>query len=286
MKNIPLAFLLITFIFFKQDSFGADTLSLPNILKLDTINYSFEADTLKPKFTPEENWITPLEEGSIVKYKKTDNIAWRFYLLAGLGILIGFTRLTFYKDFRELIESFLNYNLANQFYRDHEASQPFSFLLLNINFIIVTSMILIEIFNFYEILDQYEYWILLGILISALGILILLRAVIFEIMKGIFTFNRELNLYNFHIGIIYKMLGLVLYPVIILFTFSPEPYKKFLIPGVIVLIVSFLFFRYIRGMAIASGFIKFYKFHFFLYICTLEIAPLLLMIKLIVTRLY
>ena len=44
-------------------------------------------------------------------------------------------------------------------------------------------------------------------------------------------------------------------------------------------------FRSLRGLFVAGRFLAFHKFHFLLYICTVEIAPVLILIKLIFKQL-
>jgi hypothetical protein len=87
--------------------------------------------------------------------------------------------------------------------------------------------------------------------------------------------------YIFIVFIVNKMAGLYLLPFLILLSFTEgEPYHIFLIlswVGILMLLI----YRFILTFGAVHNQIKVNLFHFFLYLCAFEIAPVLLIYKLL-----
>jgi hypothetical protein len=103
-----------------------------------------------------------------------------------------------------------------------------------------------------------------------------------RIMRALFPLDAELRKYNFLIIIFNCVLGLFLVPFNLLIAFSAETGVQQL------LLVSWMLglvaiFTLIAAFEQAQSVLNFYRkapFHFLLYFCTVEIAPVLLLVKL------
>ena len=92
------------------------------------------------------------------------------------------------------------------------------------------------------------------------------------------------NLYSFVTLLINILLGIALSPVNLLIAFGPEPMVVYVVwLGVSIVVVQYLF-RQLKGVFISGRLLHSYLFHFFLYLCTAEIAPLLILGKLVLGK--
>ncbi|NJN77358.1 MAG: DUF4271 domain-containing protein [Saprospiraceae bacterium] len=100
-------------------------------------------------------------------------------------------------------------------------------------------------------------------------------------MSYIFPFSKEMNLYNFMIAIFNFVMGIVLLPIIIFVAFtSSNTHTPLLYFALSVVLIIYLF-RMIRSLLIVNKYLIHNKFHFFMYLCTVEIAPILILLKLV-----
>ena len=108
-----------------------------------------------------------------------------------------------------------------------------------------------------------------------------LKHIILYLIAQIFPVSKEARTYNFIILTVGVILGLLLMPLNIFIAYAPDSlsiifiYITFGVIGVAYLV------RSLRGLMVASPFLVDNKFHFLLYLCTVEFAPLLIIIKLV-----
>ncbi len=100
-------------------------------------------------------------------------------------------------------------------------------------------------------------------------------------ISNIFPIKKEIQLYNFIIIITAILAGFCLFGVNILIAFGPKSASSFFINcGVGILAIMYLI-RYIRSTSIIGKFLTENRFHFLLYICSVEIAPVVIFFKIL-----
>lgn len=124
-------------------------------------------------------------------------------------------------------------------------------------------------------------WLEIGGCIALVFGIVLLKHSVLALIGNLFPVSQEISRYNFLIVVFGVVTGLLLAPVNILLTFGPETIHSWLVPSTMATIAFFYLFRFLRGVLIANKFLLFHRFHFLLYICTVEIAPVLNFVKLI-----
>ena len=99
----------------------------------------------------------------------------------------------------------------------------------------------------------------------------------------IFPVQKEISYYSFTIIAFNIFLGIALLPINSLISFSNDKVANIcLYLGVIFFLLLYCI-RQLRGMFLAANYLTFQKFHFFVYLCTVEIAPILILTKIIFT---
>lgn len=185
--------------------------------------------------------------------------------------------------FRILIEkvwkAFINDNLLNQLLREQGTGITLAYLILYFMFFINAG-----VFTF---LATKQFGIELagnnigGLLICIGGILgfFLVKHSLLKIVGFTFPVQKEVAAYNFTIIVFNIIIGFFLVPAVLFTAYAPESAIKYVIYGTVGLLVSMYLFMSLRGLFIANRFIAWHKFHFLLYLCAVEIAPLLIVAK-------
>ncbi len=120
-------------------------------------------------------------------------------------------------------------------------------------------------------------FLLLCLVLSA-GIF-LSKHLLLRMLAWLFPVRDEVRRYNFLIIVFNCVLGLFLLPCNLLLAFT-LPYQALLVFWMLGLVFVFYFYRAMRSTAIGSKFLAVSQFHFLLYLCTVEIAPVLFIVKL------
>ncbi len=111
------------------------------------------------------------------------------------------------------------------------------------------------------------------------GGLFLAKHILVNILGGLFPVASEARRYNFLIMVFNCVLGLFLVPFNFLIAFARH-YGDFMVFWTLALAGIFYLYRALRATAIGSKFLSGNLFHFFLYLCAVEIAPAVVLVKL------
>jgi len=128
----------------------------------------------------------------------------------------------------------------------------------------------------------------LSILPIAVGFIMMVycvRHLVLQIIGSSFPVSKETELFGFIIMLINIVFGLVLTPLNLALAFGPPFLLKALIYTGLGLFIFLYIFRQLKGLFLSSRLLGTYLFHFFLYFCIVEIAPLLVIGKLASTHL-
>lgn len=215
-------------------------------------------------------------------FGKSESREWMFYSLIGMVLLIASARYYYPQALGNLLRAVRNFNLANQMYRETDASGFLLNSLLYTNFLIVTGMFVYLFLSYFSIgtLPRFDIGSA-AIVIGSFAVLYFARLIVLRIVSVVYSFGQEINLFLFHQKLVLKSMGILLIPVLAIAMLSAPWLHKYAIwLGSFIIIIAFIFII-IRGLMIARPYIFAYKFYFFLYICTLEFAPVIVVLKLI-----
>jgi len=138
-------------------------------------------------------------------------------------------------------------------------------------------------FLLYEYLDilQGSPIFVFAKLLLAISTVVFGKHIVLFVIREVFPIQKEIAEYNFTITLFLSILGLILMPCSLILGFAPETMATislYFIGIVTVLVLGYLAFR---ALLIGSKFLSTNRFHFFMYLCTVEIAPLLILIKVV-----
>lgn len=168
-------------------------------------------------------------------------------------------------------------------FRVQNSSHTLSYVLFYLFFFLNAGLFLFLFLKHYKVQifesEAATFFTCIGLVLA----IYLLKHLVLLLIGVIFPVEKEVGYYSFMLIAFNIMLGIALLPVNGIISFASDQYSTaFIIIGV-GLFVLFYAIRQFRGMLLAGNFIADQKFHFFVYLCTVEIAPVMIITKLILT---
>ncbi|MCL4482137.1 MAG: DUF4271 domain-containing protein [Bacteroidetes bacterium] len=247
----------------------------------DTLNlWSFTpvpVDSSSVKIAVVEQPVKPY--GFVGKPMKTTGQDWTFFL-----VLIGWTifaslRFGFSKYMVQVFQGVFNFSSASRLYRERGYNSNFGLFRLNLIFYLFLPfpIYLIARDNGMSLMgfSGIEFYLIVLVVVNAY---FLLKILLYRILGSVFSQREATGELIFNMMLFNNVLGLILLPVATIHLFIPRfgPFSIFIVPGLIIIfyllsLVRSIYFAIREGISI---------FYLILYLCALEILPILLVVKL------
>jgi hypothetical protein len=208
-----------------------------------------------------------------------------FYLLVGILFYFALTRVFFEKYFNNLMTLFFRVSLRQQQIREQVLQTPLPSLLLNILFIISGGLYACFLLHYSQIGANIRFWVLYLYCMLLLGAIYLVKFLVLKFIGWVFSISRATDIYIFIVFLVNKMLGIFLLPFLIIITFSGSGIREIFITISLAMVFVLWAYRVLAAYRPVRNEIKLTPFYFFLYLCAFEIAPLLLIYKVLLTYL-
>ncbi len=196
-------------------------------------------------------------------------------------ILLAIVMSLYREDLNKIYKAFINHNMFQQLYRDRGDEPSTPFWVLNFIFALTGGSFLYFTANYFGFSAINQSFAALILCILLVGLLAAFKQGTLSFLGFVFPVEKELGQYKFIIHIFNQVIGIGLIPFVLFVAFAPENFRFLLIFSALSLLGLVYLFRSLRGLFVGSKFFMFHKFHFFIYLCAVEIAPLLLLWKLI-----
>lgn len=139
--------------------------------------------------------------------------------------------------------------------------------------------------RFYRFGNPDDFWIYFLYCTVLLAVLYLLKYLLIRMTGWIFNISRTAETYLFVVFMTNKIIGIFLLPFLVLISFSGPVISEIAITLSIIMTGMFYVYRFLGAYSILHKEIKISGLHFILYLCAFEIAPLLLIYKVLVNYL-
>ena len=203
----------------------------------------------------------------------------RFYLIIGMLFYLAFIKVTFPKYFSNVFELISQSPIRQKQTREQLQQNNLASLFSNILFILNASIFvsLIAVKNGWVDLSLYSC-----IAYSAVGFtaLYLFKFLFLWLSGWLFSQGEAIGNYSFIVFLTNKVMGVFLIPAILLLAFSPESVQDFAYNSALIVISILFVYRYLVSFSIVRASLKVSAFHFFLYLYTCEVLPMLVLYKL------
>ena len=274
-----LVFFILSFYYSSYCQQSSSTTLLPNDSLTSKI--SLQEKTPLEKLLEENKYLNSKEKpvSLAVKMKKTAGNALVFYLLAAVFFFFGIIRTIYSKYFTNMFRVFFNSSLRQTQLSDQLLQANLPSLYFNLVFIVAGG------FYVYFLLQRMSAGIvnfnlvLLGSCIAAILIVYTVKYLMLKLMGWLTGYQDQVNTYIFVVFLINKIMGICLLPVIVTIAFAQDIVVKWVIVFSVLLFGLLLLLRFFRSYGLLQHRLNVSRFHFSLYIFSLEILPLLIMYK-------
>ncbi|MEP7257238.1 MAG: DUF4271 domain-containing protein [Flavitalea sp.] len=218
-----------------------------------------------------------------IEIRKASSNEGLFYFIFGLILYFALIRLFFYKYLGALFTLFFRAPLRQQQLREQLLQSPLPALLMNIFFVVNAGVYCAFLATHYRFSFAGNFWSTALSSIVIIALIYTSKYILLKIAGWIFGIRAVSDTYIFVVFLINKMIGVFLLPVLVAMAF-PDPlvFPVALVLSYLLIICLFLY-RFIISYRAVRNEIKLNGLHFFLYLCAFEIAPLLLIYKVLLS---
>lgn len=248
---------------------------------------SIALNVSKPLLTPQENLLAEnkylnskgIPVSLAVRTKKIVSQEAVFYLLATFIFFFGLIRTLYARYYSTLFRVFFNSSLRQSQLTDQLLQSKLPSLFFNLVFLFAGGLYVYFLLQRFSPAQDTINWTLLASCITAFFIIYTVKYLTLKFMGWVTGYTEEASTYIFVVFLINKIIGICLLPVIILVAFSGEVIVKWVVVISFLLIGLLLLLRFFRSYGLLQHKLNVSRFHFLLYIFSLEILPLMIMYK-------
>jgi hypothetical protein len=213
------------------------------------------------------------------RFRTFDDLDWLVYVMLGTVLLLGVIRLSYMKYFSDLFRAFMNPTLSQRQLKDQLSQSPFPNFLLNSFFVISLALYLYLLMYRQQYVPSTTAWMAIPGLVLLVTVVYGVKYVMLRFCGWLFGSSELADAYIFILYLINKVLGVLLVPFLVILAFCEPGIAKAFIYISVFFIVLLVAYRYIRSYSVVKQYLSFSRLHFFLYLCAFEVAPVLIITK-------
>ncbi|HTJ11103.1 MAG TPA: DUF4271 domain-containing protein [Dinghuibacter sp.] len=208
-----------------------------------------------------------------------------FYIVLALALWMGILKSGYQKYYNDLFTVFFRSSLRQHQIREQLLQARLPSLLYNLFFVGSAGTFLYLLGQSYGYRLGHPDWVIWVASIAIVALLYAIKFVGLKLSGWVFGMTGAADTYIFIVFLVNKILGIALLPIVVLIAFAGSPLGPVGATLGIMLVIGMLIYRFIRSYRPVWEEVQMSRFHFFLYLCAFEIAPLLLIYKTMVTHL-
>ncbi len=214
--------------------------------------------------------------------KQLANKDWLFYYILGLLLMFGVLRLTYARYFKDLFRFLFRTSLRVNQIKEQLVQSGLQSLLFNIFFAFSFGVYAYLLASYFQSSLQVSAWLIpIGATLCLL-LLYLGKYVFLHLSGWVFGIKTATETYTFIVFLINKVAGIVILPFIIVIAFSTKSIVPVAVTVSLIMVVILFLYRFLRAYQPIQSEIKLSRIHFFIFFLAIEIAPLLLIYKVLV----
>lgn len=203
------------------------------------------------------------------------------WVLGAIGLLLlflGVVRVSFPNEVLSIIQAFYNDRMLLQVNKEDTlySSWPFVFLYILFGFAVG---LFIYLCNAYYTGGNYlgvERFLAISLVVM---LLFILKIIATRLLGFIFDLQRIVREYVSILYLSYFNAALVFLPIILVLSLVPGDYVVWIVPVALIVVLCLFVFRFAKTARNLLTNYPFSKFYLFTYLCCLEIAPILILVK-------
>lgn len=222
-------------------------------------------------------------KGKITIHTKTtvNNDGYFIGILSAV-LLLTYVMYTQRKRLRIIVNAIIAERYFNQFVREDNALVQRVFLILTLIFALILPLFICQVINYYHFnTNDIKGFALYIVLLLLLAIVYFVKIITASFLGYVFMMEGVVKSHFYNVFLTNNLLGMFLLPIVTLITYGNGISIPFFIKMGLAIIVLGYAFRTLRSLFMNIGFKGGAVYHLFLYFCTLEILPLVVLFKLL-----
>lgn len=222
-----------------------------------------------------KNIMLPVFEGDPRTYTSKDEI---FYILAGVLLFMGIIKVAYPRYYQNTFRLIFQTSLRQKQTPEQIVQGYVPGFLLSLLFFMVGG-ILIALFATRQNLLPGPLWLLTLFCSGVLAVVYLIKYLVTMFAGWVFNVQDAAGMYSFVVFLINRVMGIILLPLVILLAFYEGENQKVMFGVAAAIAVFLLLYRYTLSLTVVRKNLKVSALHFFIYLCGVELMPLLVIYK-------
>ncbi|HVZ57450.1 MAG TPA: DUF4271 domain-containing protein [Chitinophagaceae bacterium] len=211
---------------------------------------------------------------------------WLFYSLTGLVLVFALLRLAFAKYFQDLFRLFFRTTLKQRQITEQLSQTPLPSLVFNLFFLVTGGLYIDFVLQHFNRVPPGGFRVYFLYAAGGLGLIYLGKFLVLKILGWIFNIPTASNAYIFIVFVINKVIGVFLLPFLVLLAFTDGTLYQVSLFLSAIGVGGLYLYRFFLSYAAVRNQVKVKPFHFLVYVLSCEVAPLLLIYKLLLRFLF
>ncbi|TWI83416.1 uncharacterized protein DUF4271 [Lacibacter cauensis] len=220
-------------------------------------------------------------EFQIEKEKQVEKKEWLFYYLLGIALMFGLLRLSYLRYFNDMFRVFFRTSLRVNQIREQLVQSGLQSLLFNCLFAIVAGAYVYLLIRYFKVSIQLPEVFIPLITAAVVAVLYIAKYLFLEFSGWLFSIKNAASTYSFIVFLINKIIGILLLPFLFIIAFANRELAGIAITISLVIVGGLFLYRFLRAYSPVQSDVKVGRFHFFLFFLAFEVAPLLVIYKLV-----
>ncbi|MGZ8543690.1 MAG: DUF4271 domain-containing protein [Flavisolibacter sp.] len=204
-----------------------------------------------------------------------------FYAIIALLLFFALIRNGFTRYISDLFKIFFRTTVKQRQIKEQLVQSPLPSLLLNIFFLLSGGMFLALLLHYYGMGLNYDFWELFFYCMTGLLAVYGVKFISLKLLGWVFQVSDSIDAYIFVVFTTNKVIGMALVPFLVILGFTQGLVNQSAMTLSIIVVLGLFAYRFFLSYSTLHRQIRISFFHFFLYLCAFEIAPLLLINKLL-----
>ena len=229
-----------------------------------------------------ESWASkyiPQKNTELSGKRRAHGSQWIVYTVLLLWLVFAILRFKFTKELQSVIQSFFDHRFLGQSASLGSMLNTWPFLFFYLLFGFTIGMYLFLVGKYLQLSygwSDSSWYLILSVVVMALFVF---KIFALQFLGFILEVKKAVNTYISILFLSYFQAALVFLPLILAFSLSPSSYAVCFLYAGIGLTLLLLSHQLVRAFVHIISHFQFPKFYIFVYLCALEICPILILIK-------
>jgi hypothetical protein len=211
--------------------------------------------------------------------RNAPNRDYYFYLLVAVCLLLAFLRFFYERYFNNLFRVFFNTSLRQSQLTDQLLQARLISGIFNLFFVVTAGLYVYFLLLHFGWVSARQAAMVMGVSVLAIGAIYSVKYFTLKTSGWLTGYSEVAGTYLFVIFLINKILGVLLFPLVVVLAFAaPKVQATVAVLSLLLIGIMFLL-RFVRSYGLLRHKIKVSWFHFLLFIIGIEILPILLLYK-------